>query len=339
MKKSNPFIISSDYFPKNFCDRENETQQILSSIKNNRNIFLFSGSGIGKSILLKKVNSLFVAYKDTVSYYINLSKIDNLLDFKEIIIKNIDNGIDVKKRNNNFDDNKISATFKVAIENAELKKTIIILDDFQKFINIAEKDEIHEFFNFVENQQNIQFIFSGNKNKFMFFLKTFNPQNDNYDYLELKTLEPNTYIDFIKKKFNKAGVKIKKSNIRLILNLTKGNTLYTQYFCNRLFYLNRKQINKGTISNLLDRILLENEHNYFTFKSLLSNYQWKLLRAIATEGEANQITSGKFIRKYSLNAPSSVKTAEKSLLEKNLIYKDNNGYHIENIFFAKWLSK
>lgn len=58
---------------------------------------------------------------------------------------------------------------------------------------------------------------------------------------------------------------------------------------------------------------------------------------IAREGRATEITGGKFIRKYSLNSASSVSSALKGLLEKDIVTLDKNVYYAYDQFFVLWL--
>lgn len=61
--------------------------------------------------------------------------------------------------------------------------------------------------------------------------------------------------------------------------------------------------------------------------------QKNLLVAIAKEGNAKTITSGKFVKRYSLVSTSSVQSAIKGLLEKDFITFFNGNYSIYDKFF------
>jgi len=61
------------------------------------------------------------------------------------------------------------------------------------------------------------------------------------------------------------------------------------------------------------------------------------LIAIAKEGNAKLITSKEFITNYKLGTPSSVHTAVKSLLNKEMIYKEQDDYFIYDVFLERWL--
>jgi RIO-like serine/threonine protein kinase len=78
-----------------------------------------------------------------------------------------------------------------------------------------------------------------------------------------------------------------------------------------------------------------------SYKDLLSNLaprQKVVLQAIAKEGLAQNITSSKFIKKYSLSSASSVQAAVKLLLKNNLITQTYTGYRVYDFFLSEWLA-
>ena len=65
--------------------------------------------------------------------------------------------------------------------------------------------------------------------------------------------------------------------------------------------------------------------------------QKPVLFAIAKEGEATNVTSAKFLKDNGLSSSSSVQSALKGLLEKDIITRTENGYRVYDYFFAEWL--
>ena len=51
----NPFLVYGYASPRYFCDREAETQQILSALENERNLTLIAPRRMGKTGLIKNV--------------------------------------------------------------------------------------------------------------------------------------------------------------------------------------------------------------------------------------------------------------------------------------------
>lgn len=63
-----------------------------------------------------------------------------------------------------------------------------------------------------------------------------------------------------------------------------------------------------------------------------------VLQAIAKEGVAQNITSGKFIKKYNLSSASTVQSAVKLLLKNDLLTKTDKGYRVYDFFLSDWLA-
>jgi len=73
--------------------------------------------------------------------------------------------------------------------------------------------------------------------------------------------------------------------------------------------------------------------------AILSERQKEVLFAIAKEGKAIEITSTDFIKRHGLYSPSSVQSAVRQLLDKEIITKDEVVYQVYDRFFGLWLSK
>ena len=71
----------------------------------------------------------------------------------------------------------------------------------------------------------------------------------------------------------------------------------------------------------------------------LPEKQKGLLIAIAKEDKAAQLTSGNFIRKYSLASASSVQSALRALVEKEFVTQENGKYSIYDKIFRIWLDR
>lgn len=78
------------------------------------------------------------------------------------------------------------------------------------------------------------------------------------------------------------------------------------------------------------------------FREILSNIpekQKEVLYAIARDGEAERITSAQFIKRHSLSSASSVQSAVKKLLEKDVITEINKVFSLTDKLFSMWISQ
>jgi hypothetical protein len=85
-------------------------------------------------------------------------------------------------------------------------------------------------------------------------------------------------------------------------------------------------------------VIMSQENSYKDIMSQLPPKQKIILQAIAKEGLAQNITSSKFIKKYSLSSASSVQAAVKLLLKNNLITQTYTGYRVYDFFLSEWLA-
>ena len=89
----------------------------------------------------------------------------------------------------------------------------------------------------------------------------------------------------------------------------------------------------------LDEILLESQPVYNNYRNLLTDTQWRLVKAVAKEGSVEKPLAAEFVNRYGLKSPSSIQRALASLLEKEILLNDNGKYLVYDVFFSLWLKK
>ena len=88
------------------------------------------------------------------------------------------------------------------------------------------------------------------------------------------------------------------------------------------------------------KVLLDRESYAYTalWDSLLLN-QKKLLKGLASEPVGVKPFSGIFIRRYGLGSASNSQRAVESLLNRDLIDRDNGSFLITDRFFRIWIQQ
>jgi hypothetical protein len=71
----------------------------------------------------------------------------------------------------------------------------------------------------------------------------------------------------------------------------------------------------------------------------LTNNQFSLLRAIACEEKEEEPPGKEFIKKNNLTSTSSVQSSLDMLTEKELVYRQANGYMVYNQLLVHWLRR
>ena len=86
----NPFLLYGYEGPEYFCDREDETQQLVESMRNGTNITLISPRRMGKSGLIHHTFQYLTEHNsDYRCFYIDLYPTRSLSDFVNLLGKAI----------------------------------------------------------------------------------------------------------------------------------------------------------------------------------------------------------------------------------------------------------
>ena len=90
---------------------------------------------------------------------------------------------------------------------------------------------------------------------------------------------------------------------------------------------------------MLADIVEENAPTYHTFLRLVTPAQGRLLRAVAREGTVREILGKAFVSAHQLGAASTVKSAAKVLVDKELLLQTDDAYQVYDRFFGIWLAR
>lgn len=372
MKISNPFILSGYVSKEYFCDRASETEKLIEAINNNRNITLYSQRRIGKTSLINHVYNILKTDKNYICIYLDVLASTSLNEFINVFGNSVINAIESKPEKFfkkvkdlfsslrpviSIDSLTGSPSFQLTIDSkneaeksiegifsylkSQKKKIVIAIDEFQQVAQYPEKNVEAFLRTNIQKITNTVFIFSGSKKHLL--LSIFEDKNRPFykstQLIELNKIEKQVYTDFIVNHFSKSDKKISKQLCEQILDWTNIQTFYVQYICNRIFGKNIKQISESLINETFIEVLKEQEITFINYRNLLTDYQWKILRAIAAEGIVKSVLSKNFVTKHKLNTPSSVKTAVDSLIVKEVLVNDAAGYYVQDILFQRWLER
>lgn len=366
----NPFILSGYAGPEYFCDRKDESQRILEAATNGRNIVLASIRRLGKTGLIKFFHDKLKKDTDIIPVYLDLMPTLDLSSFISLFAKSF---FEQTSSFSNRTINKIKHWFSnvtptISIDQltgqpvlefkfssyGKAEKTLeeifnyikndsrkfnIAIDEFQQIAFYPEKNIEALLRHHIQELNNATFIFSGSKRHILLemFSSANRPFFQSCEFMDLKFIDRNTYADFIFDKFSSNGRNISMDNIDYILELTKSHTYFVQFLCNVIFSSEKKTIHKKDIDLMLNQILINNEAIYHSYRNFLTNNQWYVLKAIALNDGVKEPGSAQFLKKYNLPAPSSVLLAIKSLIDKELLYQENNLIYLTDLYFALWL--
>lgn len=372
MRAINPFLLGIYVHPDYFCDRDNEKNRIINAFVNQRNLTLISHRKYGKTSLIQHVFYELRKKNQCSIFYIDLMHTGKLEDFviafaaavigrfdsrTTILIKSFAKvvksirpmisfnpltgkpAVEISLQPDSTPEHSLGEIFTYL--ETQKTKILIAFDEFQQILTYPEKNVEALLRARIQLTSNCNFIFSGSEKHLLMqmFSGYSRPFYQSTEMLELGKIDKDIYEKFIQAKFESGKISIGLSEIELILEYTRLHTWYVQYFCNRLYSSGQKIIDSTTINEIAQNILIENEVMYFAYLKLLTEQQFRLLKAIACESRIKMITSQEFIQKHKLTAASTVKSAITALLSKELIFEEEGYYQLYDVFFSRWLEK
>lgn len=365
----NPFIISSYRGPKFFCNREKETDLIISAVTNNRNIVINSIRRMGKTGLIKHVFYQLQTSDEYYLFYIDIDQTNNLNEFLNKLINSLikdqkkklyEKVLDfIKQFRPVISFNPITGQPEVEIQKSSLqqdetniesvlgylerldKPVIIAIDEFQRITDYPEKRVEAFLRSYIQHLNNVNFIFSGSRTHLLqsMFSDYSRPFYQSAEIMSLERLNRQTYIEFIRKHFLLSGKKIEMDSVKPCIDWADNHTFYVQYLFNMIWGTGIKNIDNEDIREVKSEIILSRDSLYSNYRNLLTDKQYRLLRAIAVEKEVKKPNAGDFIKKYDLGSASTVSSALKTLMEKELIYRESASFKLYDVFHSKWFQQ
>lgn len=370
-KLQNPFLLTGYVSPEYFCDRNDETVKLISALQNGRNITLISPRRMGKTGLINHVfYHLAKEQKNAVCYYVDLYQTDSLSSFVNKLGNAVLGTLDTTKArivkyvatffkslrptiSVNPVTGEPSFTVSVQPELAEYslaeifnymeqsgKDCYVAFDEFQTIVDYGNNNIEAMLRSYIQKLSSVHFVFSGSQRHVLesMFASASRPFYQSTQTVPLAEIPCESYFSFAKEKFSGHKQNLDENTFRFLYNKLCGHTWYIQTLLNRLYETGIDNISIDLVNQILTDITKENEATYQTFMRLITPGQRKLLKAIASEGKVTEIFNQSFISKYGLGATSSIKSAAKTLVEKELLLDDANCYQVYDRFFALWLA-
>lgn len=367
---TNPFPSVAYYSPEFFCDREQETAQLLNNIKDGRSTSLIAIRRIGKTGLI--YHALYQLPENYRGIYLDILDTDNLHQFLNklttAIIKALPEKSSVGKKfwdflksmrpTISYDPLTGAPLASFSIEQKEVEvnidailnylenqkyRTVIAIDEFQQIISYPESSAEAWLRTRMQHLSNICFIFAGSQQHLMqeLFTSPNRPFFRSTALMKLEKLNANVYAEFVVAMFEKYKKTITKETAKEIIEWCETHTYYVQQLCGLVFTATKKEATRDIWVTKANELLKEQEMVFFSFRNMLTKNQWKMLQAIATEGRVFRPTALSFLRKYELGTSASALRAIKKLYDSELLYKDYDTdgkeyYSVYDVYFKRW---
>jgi len=370
----NPFEYGGVVTGDAFCNREAEKTDLLKAIRNDEKLFVFSERRFGKTSLVRSVIAK-LPHKDTVSAYVDLWPTDDESSFVTALAKAITSSMttsvekllttakelfsslvptitlnDEGKPELSFGfsrnvkiDQAIEEVLETAdrIANKEKKNVVVVFDEFQQILQYENDLVERKLRSVIQNHRKVAYIFLGSRRHLIqkMFMEKNRPLYRAGGHYPLGPISEKDWTPFIRNHFRTTERLISDDLIHSIYTRTQGHPFYTQHLCHAVWELcDRKAKVTPKMLDDATQLLLERENYAYTtlWESLAVN-QRKFLKGLASEAGKVQPFSSEFIGQYGLGSGSNVQRAVDSLIEKDVIDRDNGSFLIGDRFFRLWV--
>lgn len=369
---TNPFVLGKDIPKELFCDREAETQMLMKQIANGRNVAIISHRRLGKSGLIHHCLREEQLASSFHTFYVDLYATSSLAD----LVQNLGNEVyrSLKSKSEQFVERFFSMvqslrvgftvdgmsgepTFSIGVGEIHSPETtlheifsyleaadkpcLVAIDEFQQIGEYQDKNIEALLRTHIQRCHNTTFIFSGSKRHTMsnMFHSPAKPFYQSAVTMGLAPIPEDVYTEFACRMFTERGRQITPDTVRMVYERYEGYTWFVQMILNELYSMTDKGQTCTTdyVAMAEKNILQLQEVAYESTLSMLSAKQKAVLMAIAKEGEAQGVTSSAFVKKHHLGSASSLQTALRALVDKSIVMRTDNGFRLEDFFFAMWL--
>ena len=367
----NPFVTNGYAGAEFFCDRVKETATLQDLLVNENNVALISPRRLGKTDLIWHLFDNKSIRRSYYCFVVDIYATKNLSDFVNVLGKAVLDELRPKGKKawekfitvisslrseisfdlngmpswnvglGSIDNPAVTLDEIFTYLNQADKPCLVAIDEFQQISRYGDDTVEATIRTYIQRCTNAHFIFSGSQRHLMneMFTSPSRPFYQSVTIMNLQPLDLKVYTDFCTDKFEQAG---KHLDPEVVPSLYQRFDAVTSYMHRTLNILYSKTEVGNTchvqmVDEALDYILRLSSDSYESLFYQMPEKQRMVFLAIAKEGEAAEVTGGKFIKKHKLISPSSVNSALKGLLEKDFITMDRNVYSVYDQFFSLWL--
>uniref|UniRef100_UPI0025FCED1E ATP-binding protein n=1 Tax=Prevotella sp. TaxID=59823 RepID=UPI0025FCED1E len=335
---NNPFVMYGYKGAEYFCDREKETEKMMTSLHNERNITLVAPRRMGKTGLIHHVFQLLEKqYDDVKCFYLDIFATKNLEQMVQLMASKIATfSLDLKP---NEGRESLKRIFEYMKQSG--KRCYVAIDEFQQIMNYPEDGVEALIRSYIQFLPNVYFVFSGSQQHMMeeMFLSANRPFFQSSLVMSLPCIAESRYLSFANRLLSSQKREVDVDTFTYIYSQADSVTWYVQAILHGIYEHRDEQINKDLVDEVIQELIEEQAMAYQNYCAWLTENQQLLLLAIAKEQIVSSPLSQQFIITHHLPATSSVKTALKALVDKQLISKTPKGFFVSDRFFAKWLAK
>lgn len=371
MKKS--FIYGVAVEGNNFTDREKETRRLKQDFENGQNMILISPRRMGKTSLVRKVQTL-VDTKSIVTVYMDIYDCRNEYEFynkfaatlmkqtagkAEAVMKNIKEFLVRLSPTLSFGpdpNNELSVSLGITPKDyspeeilqlpermaAKMGKHIVVcIDEFQQIGEFPDSLKVQKKMRGIwQLQNNASYCLFGSKKHLLtnLFQSKKMPFYQFGDIMFLQPIPTEDWIPFIRQKFEEKKMSISDALIEKICSTVQNQSSYVQQLAWNVMLNTTKKADETTLETAIEDLLNQNSLLFLQQIENLTAYQMNFLKAVA-KGVHTDFTSKEVLSTYDLGSKSNVSRIKTVLTQKELIEKTPNGIVLTDPVFELWFTK
>jgi hypothetical protein len=214
------------------------------------------------------------------------------------------------------------------------KRFVVVFDEFQDVLTIAllrSKIQFHS---------NIPYVFVGSIRHKMDEIFT-SPNSAFFKSAIPITVDPlpvEEFSKFLIKKFESGKRKVVPDTLKRVFNIANKVTGDIQQLCEALWEVTSPNdtVSPDNLKTALELIFTREQKSYEAFISLLTDFQFKCLSALAREG-GKSVYSMDFVKEVGPHSTASVNRAITRMIDINILFKVGKEIRFVNPFFKAWL--
>lgn len=370
MKKT--FIYGVAVEGTNFTDRKKETKRLKQDFENGQNVILISPRRMGKTSLVRKVQTL--VDKDIVTVYMDIYDCRNEYEFynkfatellkqtagkAEAVMKNIKEFLVRLSPTISFGpdpNNEFSLSLGITSKNyspeeilqlpermAEKmgKHIVVCIDEFQQIGEFPDSLKVQKKMRSIwQLQSNASYCLFGSKKHLLanLFQSKKMPFYQFGDILFLQPIPIEDWIPFISQKFEEKNMSISDTIIEKICSTVQSQSSYVQQLAWNVMLNTTKKADEAALETATEDLLNQNSLLFLQQIENLTAYQMNFLKTVA-KGVHTDFTSKEVLSTYDLGSKSNISRIKTVLTQKELIEKTPNGIVFSDPVFELWFTK
>lgn len=359
----NPFVLTNKISQLYFFGREEEAEKLICCIKNKENVVLTGHRRIGKTGL---VNHCFSSVEIRENRFLISIDILHTSSIRELVLELVKESFKTVVSGNRqmmsmfsatmktlgacfgYDAQIDAPTFTVGLGDIEVpwntldellrflafvpKSSVVAIEEFQQVSRFPEKDALKKLVEKMSGAVNVSFIISTSQ-------KAKELEKFEAETIDLNPISLDKYLDYSTNAFASNGKTIDPLAVGYVYGLFEGITVHIHQVLHDAFAATARGTN-CTLDDVKEASAAYIHASGYRLRELLGSVsvqQKELLYAICTEGNATNITSSAFVKRYSLKSASAVQSAAKGLLAAEMISRDGGEYTISDPMLRIWL--